>query len=287
MKNIDVIGDKKWLIVAASVAGRSHTDNNPPIPCQDSHSVCEADGSWGVAVSCDGAGSRRNSHIGAAFVADRAATLFQQKVKNQNWIKDNNLPTKEEWAIFSINKIRYIRKELEQLAKSSGHEVNSLACTLIVVVYSKIGLLVAHVGDGRAGYANKNGVWKPMMNPCKGEEANSTAFITTGTEDILASLIGTTVIDDCPIAFTLMSDGCEHHAYETGSFSPAEQQYMSLNQPYPKFFDPLVKKLATFNASNVTRDEINGKWKLFVERGTERIRNESDDKTLILGVLVE
>lgn len=97
----------------------------------------------------------------------------------------------------------------------------------MVVIYSPLGLLAVHVGDGRMGYKTMSGEWKSMMTPHKGEEANQTIFLISEFWDIpnyelSGVLVPESIVIREPVqAFALMSDGCEHTAmemYHSGSY---------------------------------------------------------------------
>ena len=281
----------EWFIVGASSIGKSHTTSNKP--CQDNH-FCDSIGyGWGIAITCDGAGSADNSSIGSEFVAKKAFTLFKDAISQTNYRENKILPTDRDWEIITNKIFTQIHFELDDFSRAKKLETSSLACTLIVVIYSPMGLLVAHLGDGRAGYCNLNGIWESIMTPHKGEEANQTIFITSpgwqNEKHFTMSRVlvpESRVIRERAIAFTLMSDGCETHAFECSKMDPITSRWSDPNRPFPNFFDPLILNLKSMNQNKVSVEEVNVKWRKFVEEGTPGLRDESDDKTLILGVLV-
>jgi len=169
---------EEWCTVGASIIGISHIRLD--LPCQDSHYYEDIGNSWGIAVVADGAGSAKNSHIGSAFVAREAAPrIFKQLILDKGWHKDNKLPSETEWHKLAKAKLKEIRGALEIYANHNKIKSKSLACTLIVVIYSPVGILVTHIGDGRAGYLDLQNDWKPMITPWKGEEPNLTIFLTS------------------------------------------------------------------------------------------------------------
>lgn len=82
-----------------------------------------------------------------------------------------------------------------------------------------------------------------------------------------------------------MSDGCEAHAYQIGTFDYEQEKYIEINQPYPQFFNPLVATVKNLHTQKMPFGDIQKKWHKFVENGNVNLANEPDDKTLILGVL--
>lgn len=285
---------KNWVVVGASTIGISHLQSNPPTPCQDNHHYQTIGNGWGVAVSCDGAGSAVNSHFGSNFIAVEASNLFKHIVETNEWHKQQILPTQDKWQMLSKKAFAKLRYDLGEFAKENEFIVETLACTVIVVIYSPVGILVTHIGDGRAAFYGENQQWKAIIKPHKGEEANQTLFLTSqiglGDEkDFVLNGIPvpeSRVFNEIPRAFTLMSDGCENHSFELGYFDAEAQKYVEQNNPSPKFFNPLIDALKEMHQNNVSQDEIKTNWKKFVESGNTKLANEADDKTLILGVLI-
>lgn len=280
-----------WMIAHTSEIGKSHVFSKPPIPCQDNHAIKKINKHWGIAVSCDGAGSAKLSHEGSKFIADEALTLFEEILTENDWVLKNELPSSTDWNMLSRKAMKKLRYDLEQFAKHKTINVNELACTIIVVIYSPIGLLTTHIGDGRAGYRDSKDIWKSIISPHKGEEANQTIFITSNPwlqDDFKMSGVSvpeSNVVKDAPTAFTLMSDGCETHSFELGYFDKEAQKFIEQNIPYTSFFEPLLETLLKMKKDGLSTEEINSKWSLFIKEGTEKLKNEPDDKTLILGIL--
>ena len=46
---------------------------------------------------------------------------------------------------------------MEEVANKNNIPIKALSATAIVVIHTPKGLLVTHIGDGRAGYKNKEG----------------------------------------------------------------------------------------------------------------------------------
>jgi len=276
-----------WLVVKASVPGLSHVQSEPQIPCQDSNSYQDIGGGWGVAVVCDGAGSKSHSDIGAKYVAERAGLYFRKIIERHGWMRSETLPRQREWHHLSIEAFRRIKVELEALAARSGFDTDSLACTVIVVVHSPRGLMATHIGDGRAAFLTVTGDWLAAIRPYKGEEANQTVFITSLDWMDPDKQIESKVFDGPPMAFALLSDGCEFHSFEVNMLDAERERYWDPNKPYPKFFGSLVDQVKALHRGHASLQEIDSKWGDFLRGGNEGLKNEPDDKTMILGVLVE
>ncbi len=282
----------QWFIVNASVPGKSHILKQ--IPCQDSAFFLSLTDGWGISVCCDGAGSAEKSNIGAAFVATEAVPrFFKELIEHEGWISKKRLPDEEEWQVLATEALQKSFGALQIYADHSQTDISSLACTVIVVIHSPLGLLVTHIGDGRAGFCDENGHWQSIITPHKGEEANQTIFLTSHTwlknRDMRMSGV---LVPECRViskkttAFVLMSDGCEHHSFECSVFDNELQKWSDPNRPYPKFFDPLVSQIREVATQKQTNLTMNESWKQFLESGTEGLKNEQDDKTMLLGILI-
>jgi hypothetical protein len=279
-----------WAIVSESVIGKSHLVDN--LPCQDSHFVNFITKDWGFAIVCDGAGSAKNSHIGAEFVAKEALPRYiKVLIDNEKWIEKNKLPSHEVWETKAKKLFHETLGALTIFANSNNIDISSLACTVIITIFSPIGLLVTHIGDGRAGMCDDQGKWHPTIIPHKGEEANQTIFLTSRAweSDKEYKMSGVNV-PECnvfvtsPSAFVLMSDGCEQHSFECSVIDPDTNKWSDPNKPHEKFFNPLISTLKNMATSSTSID-MHEPWRAFLESGTEGLKNESDDKTMILGVL--
>lgn len=276
-----------WLVVRASVQGKLHVESEPPIPCQDSSTHRDLGSGWGIGVVCDGAGSKKFSHYGSRFVADLTAMKFEAAVDANGWARDGRLPADNDWQDISKTIFTDVRAELDAFARNQHSiDISLLSCTVIVLVHSPFGILASHIGDGRAAFANESDEWKPVMKPHKGEEANQTVFVTSIDGSEPRDYIESRVFREKPAAFTLMSDGCEAHSFEVNIFDEGQGKYTDPNKPYEKFFQPLVSKLKDLYRSKAIPEEIDQKWVQFITAGNEKLRNEPDDKTMILGVLV-
>ncbi len=274
----------KWLSAFASVIGKGHLKNQ--LPCQDYCDICLFNQDWGIAVVADGAGSAKRSHIGAKKTVDVAIETFGKILENQNWMQTSTFPTITTWHTLSLQSLRSIYQSLQSFAKEENYPPSDLACTLIVLVFSPQGLLLTHIGDGRAAYANTKGEWKSMMTPYNGETANETVFITSPIWEIanIDEYIESQIIAEPPMAFCLLTDGMEKACFEVNLYDAENSKYYDPNLPYPKFFHPCQKALLKMHKEGKSQEAINAVWANFLTSGNQVLRNEEDDKTLVMGI---
>lgn len=283
------IENDEWIIVGASVIGRGHVESN--MPCQDSNSYASLGNGWGIAITSDGAGSAKHSHVGSKIVVTRAKSYFEQLILNSSWYKNNILPDDITWSKAAFKALKAVRDDMQKFAEEKQAKLESFAATVIVVVHTPMGLLVAHIGDGRAGYQDKSGTWHSLITPHKGEEANQTIFITSDFWNIPfyemsgVSVPETRVIRESAKSFVLMSDGCEHTSWDCNLYDADKGIYYDPNTPHVAFFNPLIETLKEHRKEQLPLIERSEKWSNHLDRGNKSFIKETDDKTMILGTI--
>ena len=294
-----------WKLFGISKQGQAHLAKAPGIPCQDSHNIQPISDDWGVVVVCDGAGSQSHSQHGAKFVAKEIAEHLAAGIPQTNIYKTQQLPSPEAWHQYCKALVLQTRKKLEEWivgeAQSDqaieGATIRDVGCTLIWTVYTPMGLLTGHVGDGRAGYRDAEG-WHAMMTPWEGEYSNQTVFINTDSiyadqlenqADSTRPFLESRVIDNPNIdAFVLMSDGCESGLYETVAYDAEKNANVKINRPHAGVCNNIIEMLEKKIAE--TSSDVPEAERLFtsiVEEGNTALKNEGDDKTLVLGFLTK
>lgn len=314
-------------VVGFSIQGRSHIMSG--MPCQDYHAFEDLKDGWLLAITSDGAGSAREAARGSKANCELALRLVKQLLSDKGWKKNNYLPTEKEWYIeiknvFEVmqaivmrsaasqadkqkkslsaleedykyardDKRDEIYKRLEALKEEMKKplEPRDFNATIILLVVSPKGMMAAHIGDGRMGYLSKEGVWKSLMTPHKGDEASSTVFIPNNWNRQLnvpaftmsdVYLPDTCVVKELPKAFVLMSDGCESFSWTCKLYDKARNFYYDHNLPYEKFLNPLIDQLGGIE----DKDERVAEMIDIINVGTSGGKRELDDRTMLLGVL--
>lgn len=285
-----VDGDK-WSVIGSSVIGNSHISMN--LPCQDNCKYEYIGEGWGIAVTSDGAGSAKRSEIGSKIVVERTIVHFKQLIEELGWMQNNELPTDAVWSKYAYTKLNKVYQEIVAFAKAKELNYKDLSATAIVLIHTPKGVLCTHIGDGRSGYRDKSGEWKAIITPHKGEEANQTIFITSDFWSIPNYTMSDIFVPESVVireeitAFTLMSDGCEHTAWQCNYFDVAKNKYYDPNRPHDKLYESLSKTLVNYHTEGVDINRRKEQWQQFLVDGNKSFQKESDDKTMILGVLCE
>lgn len=284
--NINAFAEKNGncIVVGTSVIGKSHISVG--LPCQDNCRYTYIKNGWGIAITSDGAGSAEHSDIGSRIVVERGLYYFRSVVEQKKWVEKAMLPTEAEWTNIAYTTLKAIRDDMEKFAVTKDLKLNSLSATIIVVIHTPIGFLTTHVGDGRAGYKDDSNEWKALIAPHKGEEANQTIFMTSAFWGLPYYVMSGVMVPEShvvrchPVAFTLMSDGCEHTAWLCNKKNEKTGIFYDPNKPFDRFFNPLVEQL-----TKSTNADLRTEWAKYISSGNESFMNESDDKTMILGVI--
>jgi hypothetical protein len=279
---INMFRKKEWNLVSASVTGNSHIEND--IPCQDAHKIKKLNHKWGIAVTADGAGSFRYSHLGSRETVEIAIQVFTDLIEREQWIQKKEIPTEETWKLLAKSSLKTIRDKLKEYADENELDFSQIGCTLIVVIYTPYGLLVTHVGDGRAGYLNDKNEWLAAIDPFEGDEVGTTVFINLNIWNN-DEFIESRIIKDKVKAFTLMSDGCESISWQTVQLDKKNKKFVVINKPFPDFFNNSLNVLKKMKKSKLSDKEVNEKWANYLTNGHPKLIEERDDKTMILAYI--
>jgi len=275
---------QKWRYLNAYIQGNGHKESN--LPCQDYSYVFKHD-EYVICVVCDGASAFKNSQIGAENVTKFANHYFSDLINTKKWYNEKETITEKEWKEEAKETLYKIRNELEEKFTTQGYSLESLSCTIIVVIQLKNKLLVTHIGDGRAGYCNDNDEWFSMIKPCKGDYSNETVFITSNIwndENSIDQYIESRIVEYVNLkAFCLLSDGCENASFECYKYDDELKTAFEINKPFKEFFhDNINNHLPKIIARGICEEELNEIWAEFLRTGNETLQKENDDKSMIL-----
>lgn len=273
------------VLVGASVPGQDSRSSESK-PCQDSCFVEDWGGGWGILVVSDGAGSAKYSQLASEYIAQRAAPwAFRELVESHRWEVDRSLPDPSTWQAAAEAAMRVIRDEIAAYAEQNSLRLSSLDATVIVILLAPHGLLVAHVGDGRAAMRDERGRWRAIMRPYRGERAGSTVFLTANIWNRPEEYIRTHVVNERYTAVVALSDGCEPASFEYSKWDEKAQRWYDPNNPYERFWEPLLAQVRGWYREDA--DGLKSRWTQFLDSGTDALRDERDDKTMVLAFTVE
>jgi hypothetical protein len=191
-----------WHAVAESVVGMAHRRMSPAMPCQDASSATVTPRT--TLIVCDGAGSAKQSHIGAqTLVQSLNRLLFSIEGLLMKWL---DMPTEANFDKNLADMIyRYAVHQMKDLGETHLRSDRDFRATLLLSVVGQQRVFWFKVGDGELVVQTRDGTIRPLGQADKGEFANQTVFVDTGlTFDSVQ--YGTLDANDVT-GLALMSDG--------------------------------------------------------------------------------
>ena len=279
--------DDKTIICGVSLQGRIHQQLDEG--CQDFHLFSDLGDGWHLYIVSDGAGSAKASARGSRWNCITAEYLIRGLLERVDWKNREELPSELEWYQEFYAICRKVKRTIEDRTESLDEELTpkDFNATLLVLIVSPLGMLTAHVGDGRMGYKNADDEWQSLMTPHKGEEVNQTIFIMNNWDGITiptlkmggVSVPEVRIVKDCPKAVVILSDGCENFSWNCLQMNDETERLEDKNTPFPEFWDPIIMSVCESSEESRMAD-----FTSFIDSSTEECRNEQDDRSLILGI---
>ncbi|MBR5133486.1 MAG: protein phosphatase 2C domain-containing protein [Alistipes sp.] len=197
------------------------------------------------------------------------AALEAEIEKCEDLVQRGHLESKKHDLIANINR------------PLSARDFNA---TIILMLLTPNGMLTAHIGDGRMGYKSKDGEWKALLTPHKGDEASATVFIPNDWHQIRVPAFTMSdvylpeckVVHELPEAIVLMSDGCENITWSCYT-RDENGYYYDPNKPFKGFFEPLLEEMNR----DLTPEQRADRLIEIINVGTSAGKAEHDDRTMI------
>lgn len=172
-----------WETLYEAVAGLSHRDAHPPLPCQDS--VWATKSPRPIVIVADGAGSSAVSETGSQAVVSGLGRLANTLEKSLAQLLDEpEVANEESVRAQGLLFVKHAKGILDDLAAEHRRPQRDFRCTLLMAVRGKERLLWIKIGDGAliAEELHKTGAelrsrLTTLGKVGKGEFANQTTFI--------------------------------------------------------------------------------------------------------------
>ncbi|MDG1057490.1 MAG: PP2C family serine/threonine-protein phosphatase [Flavobacteriaceae bacterium] len=273
-----------------SVQGKSHK-KHPITPCQDYHKFGTLSDIFNYAIVSDGAGSGENSHIGSKLACE---TLSRKVEDFLNEFDLKNQLSNNEWHEIAHGLFKDTRKALQDHSKSNNIELDSLKCTLILIIQMPFGILSANIGDGRAGCLKEN-LYHSLIVPFQTYVVGATFFLTghNWNQFFRTEIHLITDVD----AFFALTDGCDNFSFLQKGPIPKNQfgvydevhneARYDHNQPFAGFFDAFIGQMKELilakqdiDVTQVAEEIID--LGIFKGEPIQGIQKEDDDKTMVI-----
>ena len=97
---------------------------------------------------------------------------IRKLLEKSQWKLQQDLPSDIDWYIEFSNICRGIKSMIEEQIETLDEPVSSkdFNATIQVLIVSPNGMLVGHIGDGRMGFQDNDGIWHSLIIPHKGEK---------------------------------------------------------------------------------------------------------------------
>lgn len=277
-------------VIGISYRGNSHIKSDTP--CQDCHIFSKINDKWSIAIVSDGAGSAKNSDQGSRAVCAAFKYYMERLIQENAVLQYGHILDEKSWDIEFKGMINQFHRDLKDSIVKPEIPFESLAATIILLIYSCDGYMFAHIGDGRAA-VRVNGEWKTILTPHKGSEANQTIFCTSkylglgerSCPNLKMSGIyvpETKAVSERIDGFVLMSDGCENGAwitYQKRNLENGDFIVEDVNLPRKAVLDQFINILGQEMSQ---REEATAN---FITEHNDAFENEPDDKTILIGLV--
>jgi hypothetical protein len=280
------------------VSVRGTKNKKQLLPCQDAHSIDLSIDNAEILIVSDGAGSAKLSHKSSEFCCKRLMDETKALIVKHNWHQEAKLPDETVWKQESVALFCRVRKALENEAAEKGGTMSDYNCTLILLIRLNQGFLLAHVGDGRAGFCKDNEYY-PLMIPFQTHTAGHTVFLAT---DYWEDFFRTSRFEvETPDNFFVISDGCQRFSFLLNSDKAThipettllEKNYnhpdafYDLNVPFKGFYAAIHEYIVELNDTSKS-ENISDRIANFLDSGlfkgqpVEDVQREDDDKTMCM-----
>ena len=232
------------------VIGKDHVQSG--LPCQDKTAYAQVDGVR-VIVLADGAGSKKNSDLGADVTTKTVAELLSKNF-------DEYFLMLEDEPIRGSNLAKELTKEVYQNLNKVASENDNLSiiemsCTLLFVAMKEDKYIQGHIGDGLIGelVTNEQGVEVRIRSYPENNGAPNITFFITDSDAVDNFRITSGFMPGNTKGFVLMSDGPEEVLFDP--VKKTINQYINnlFNMYKGTSFDQYKKTLERFLEEQISK----------------------------------
>ena len=196
--------------MSAAVVGRGHARRGEA--CADAVGTRCFGRYAAIAVLADGAGSAKYGVQAAHMAVNKTIEQLEDTIKSRKGCSINALK----------GAVRAVSSTLERQAARQGARIADYGTTLLVAYAqmrrNTLNYCIGHIGDGCVVAATETAS-VVLSEPCRGEHANETYFLTTQNVEERAHFACGTL--DPSFGLILMSDGTASCLYDYKQRSPA------------------------------------------------------------------
>ena len=193
------------------VIGIDHVKSG--LPCQDRTAYAMKNGVRVIVLS-DGAGSKKNSDLGADVTTKTAAKMLSERFDEYFLLLENE-PIRGNKLAKEI--VKEVYKNLNEVAaQNDGLSIIEMSCTLMFVAMKEDKYIQGHIGDGLIGelITNEQGVNVQIRSLPENNGAPNITFFITDSDAVDNFRITSGYMPSNVKGFVLMSDGPEEVLFD-------------------------------------------------------------------------
>lgn len=202
---------KHFKQCSLEVIGKDHVQSG--LPCQDKTAYRMKNGVRAIVLS-DGAGSKKNSDLGAEVTTSTVADMVVENF-DEYFLMLENEPERANLLAREI--VKEVYKNLNQVASDNDNlSIIEMSCTLLFVAMKEDKYIQGHIGDGLIGelITNEQGVTVKIRSLPENNGAPNITFFITDSDAVDNFRIKSGFVPSNVKGFVLMSDGPEEVLYD-------------------------------------------------------------------------
>jgi len=244
-----------WLAIVSTAIGVDHIQADKP--CQDSANYKIVDDRTIIGVVSDGMGSAKHSDLGSKLAVE--VIISDLSLLGCDW--ETQSVNQDFFKLRFERSVENLKLKLKSEARKYKACLDDFACTLLVFVATPSWLAAMQIGDGFIVIRPKNGRYRLVFQPTKGEFFNETESVTS--QNSLQEL--KFYFKEIELQFICAAtDGIENISLDKEKlrgwqpsakfFSPLEEHMLSNDSRYQKEVD-LDKFLNSNKINSSTKDD--------------------------------
>lgn len=202
---------KHYKQCSLEVIGKDHISSG--LPCQDRTAYMQKNGVRVIVLS-DGAGSKKNSDLGAEITTQTVCKMLLDRFDDYFLLLENE-PVRGNKLAREI--VKEVYQNLNQKAQEEGNiSIMEMSCTLLFVAMKEDKYIQGHIGDGLIGEMinNESGVSVRVRSYPENNGAPNITFFITDSDAVDHFRITSGFMPSNVKGFVMMSDGPEEVLFD-------------------------------------------------------------------------
>jgi serine/threonine protein phosphatase PrpC len=202
---------KHFKQCSLEVRGKDHITSG--LPCQDKTAYASGNGVKTIVLS-DGAGSKKNSDLGAEITTQTVARMLMERFDEFYLLLEHEPKRNNKLAHILVNEI--YQNLNAKASEIEGLSILEMSCTLLFVAMKDDKYIQGHIGDGLIGELvnNEKGIEVRIRSYPENNGAPNITFFVTDSNATEHFRITSGIMPKNIKGFVLMSDGPEEVLFD-------------------------------------------------------------------------